>query len=128
MKIKYQLVVLGDYNGLKNNIVDTFHARVKELGLEEDSTTLIDEENFYSDYKPNCPTVCIYFGKSSPHNNSDIIDILINDAVFIVPVVSDLTNFSNLVPKQLKPINGFELKDLNGVEATVARILEGLAF
>lgn len=127
MKIKYQLVVIGNDDTFKKNVVDTFLLRVKDLGLEDDSAKIIFDSTFIADYKPNSPTVCLYFGKGGLYTSIDILDKLITDAVFILPIVSDLSNFSDLIPAQLKPINGFELKDVNGIEAVVARVMEGLS-
>lgn len=126
MKTKYQLVVLGD-NHLKDEIIETFIKRVDDLGLESDSTSIIDETNFSHDYKPNSPTVCLYFGIGGIHANLGILDLLINHAVFILPIVSNLATYSNLVPAQLKSINGFELKNEKDIESLVARIMEGLS-
>lgn len=127
MKIKYQLVVIGNDASFKKDVVDTFLLRVEELGLERDSAKIINDTNFLLDYKSNSPTVCLYFGKGGTYTNIDILDKLITDAVFILPIVSDLNNFSSLVPPQLLPINGFKLNDVKDIEAVVARIMEGLS-
>ena len=127
MKIQYQLVVIGNDDSFKSDVVDTFTIRVRELGLEKDSIKIIYESNFTVDYKPNSPTVCLYFGKGGTYANIDILDKMIGDATFILPIVSDLTRFSDLIPIQLKPINGFELKNLSEIEAVVARVMEGLS-
>jgi len=127
MKIKYQLVVIGNNATYKKDVVDTFLLRVEELGLEKDSAKIIDDTNFLIDYKANSPTVCLYFGKGGLYTNIDILDKLITDAVFILPIVSDLNNFSSLIPPQLLSINGFKLNDLKDIEAVVARIMEGLS-
>jgi hypothetical protein len=127
MKIKYQLVIIGSDNGVRKGVVDTFLLRVHELGLERNSIEILDVLNFADVYKPNSPTVCIYFGNAGTHSSIDILDKLISDAVFILPIVDDLGKFSDLVPAQLLPINGFELNDIKDIEAVVARVMEGLS-
>ena len=111
----------------KKDVVNTFLLRVEELGLEKDATKIVYDTNFAIDYKPNSPTVCLYFGKGGLYTNIDILDKLISDAVFILPIVSDLNKFSSLIPTQLLPINGFKLNGIKDVEAVVARMLEGLS-
>ncbi|MEI9954793.1 MAG: toll/interleukin-1 receptor domain-containing protein [Ferruginibacter sp.] len=127
MKTKYQLVIIGNYDTFKKEVVDTFLVRATQLGIEKESLEIIYETNFDNDYRPNCPTVCLYFAKGGTFININILEKLINDAVFILPTVSDLNAFSSLVPPQLKPINGLRLGDVNDVESVVGRIMEGLS-
>ncbi len=98
MKFKYQLILIGNDDTFKNKVVDTFLLKVQELGLDNDSIKIIYNTNFDTDYKANCPTVCAYFGKGGLHTDIDFLDQLITDAVFILPIVSNLTIFSSLVP------------------------------
>lgn len=126
MNIKYQLIFIGDFCSLENDIVDTFFLRIADLGLKKFSFSIISEINFNSDYKANSPSVCLYFANKG-NFNLDILDILIADAVFILPVVPELDNYKKFVPIQLIQVNGFPLSDSKGIEALVGRIMEGFS-
>lgn len=125
MKTKYQLVFIGNTSPFKKDITDTFLNHILELGLVKDSIILLDEFNFKDNYKANAPTVGLYFG-GSIFPNIDILDILINDATIILPIVEDNSRFNSLTPEILHTINGFELKTTSNIEPLVGNILEGL--
>ncbi len=129
MDTKYQLITIGAQQPLKTEIVQTFVMRVEELGLSKDALSIIDALNFDIDYKPNAPSVALYFGENGATNFSDIhlLKKLQRDAVFIVPVVVNLKNFSSSTPAELRGINGFALTSHTEVDALVNRILEGLS-
>jgi len=128
MDTKYQLISLGHSNTFFTEILDILYGHIEELGLKKDVINVIDESSFYDKYKGNAPTFCVYFGaKSSPHKNIDLLEILQKDANLILPIVSDLTEFSDQIPTELNNINGFELSDRNDIERLVSCILEGLS-
>jgi hypothetical protein len=127
MRTLYQFVLIGNNNSFKSEIIDIFQKRIKDLGLQDDTVSIIEAKNF-KDYKRNAPTASIYFGgNSSSYPDLDLLDILINDACFILPVVNDLNIFPDLVPPALQPINGFELKSSQEIEALVGNIMEGFS-
>lgn len=128
MDTKYQLVFIGHNNPLKPKILTIFFKHIEDLGLSNSSIIVLEENNFKDNYASNSPTVAIYFGNDTKDfQNLDILDILINDATFILPVVNNIEKFSSLVPKQLHPINGSELKSEIEIEPLVSSILEGLS-
>src|SRR5438445_8954122 len=126
MTTKYQFILIGNNNALKGIITDTFKKRVQNLGMKEDAIIILDEASFKKNYRGNAPAVALYFGGDggSGFSNLDILDTLIADSSFVLPVVNDLKKFTALVPKQLIPINGFELKSEMEVESLVSNILE----
>lgn len=127
METKYQLILLGNYCPYINLILDSLNLHFSELGISNDFIITINEYNFSYKYKANAPTFCVYFGGiTNSLNNSSILDILISDAVFIIPVVSDLSKFKDLTPENIHKINGFELSSESKVESLVSLILEGL--
>lgn len=127
MITKYQLVLIGSNSDLKDTIIDTFKKRVEDLGVSGDAFSILDEKNFEQEYKRNAPTAALYFGgTTTSFPDWDILNELLSNSSFILPVVEDLARFTNLVPKQLFPINGFELKSEMEVEALVSNILECL--
>jgi hypothetical protein len=127
MVTKYQLVLIGNSNDLKDTIIDTFKKRVQDLGVNEDALSILDEKTFEKEYKRNAPSAALYFGgRTANFPDLVILDDLLSNSSFILPVVGDLARFTDLVPKQLFPINGFELKSEREVEALVSNILECL--
>ena len=128
MNIKYQIIKIGDNNAFYNEVVDTLYHHIIELGLDPKSVLEIDENNFQTLYKANSPTFCLYFGSNSKgFKNLDILTSLIKNAKLILPIVSDLSQFNNQIPKELENVNGFELTTSDKVESLVSCILEGLS-
>ena len=127
ISIKYQLISIGHEGPLNSLVLETFLQRTKELGLAEDSISLLDAKNFNKEYKRNSPSVCLYFGSGSPFLHVDILKTLMADAVYIIPIVEDLTQFSILAPPELQVINGFRLDSQDLVESLVARTMESLS-
>jgi len=128
MKTRYQIIKIGEDNPSYNEVLNTFYYHIEELGLTRDSVLEIDENNFRKDYKANSPSFCLYFGSDSvSFKNLDLLETLIDDANLILPVVSDLTQFKNQIPKCLHSVNGFELASHNDIEKLVSNVLEGLS-
>lgn len=128
MTTKYQIIKLGSDNPFYKEVLDTLYYHIEELGLAKESILEIDETNFKTEYKGNAPTFCLFFGDNSgTFKNIDLLEILIKDAILILPVATDLTKFSYQIPKQLENVNGFELATSNDIEKLVSCILEGLS-
>src|SRR5438309_1341922 len=106
MHTKYQLILIGYDHPLRNHIEETFIVRIKELGLDPKTIIILDSDNFSTNYKTNSPSVAIYFGTEAPFPNENIVNILVRDAVFIIPTVTDLNNFLINIPDILRSING----------------------
>jgi hypothetical protein len=128
MTTKYQIIKIGDDNSFYKNVLDVFYLHINELGLLKELIIEIDESNFLKEYKRNAPAFCLYFGSNSSFfKNLDLLDILINDAILILPIVSDLQKFNAQIPEVLRNVNGFELANSNDVEKLVSCMLEGLS-
>jgi hypothetical protein len=128
MTTKYQLIKIGDNNSFYSEILGALYRHITELGLPEKCVTEIDENNFSTDYKANAPTFCLYFGSvSGTFKNQDILTKLIADATLVLPVVSDLTKFTQQIPTELHNINGFQLASNGDIERLVSSILGGLS-
>ena len=128
MTTRYQLIIIGAEHPLIKEVLAVFFHHVVELGLKEDTITVITETNFSTEYKANAPTFCLYFGElGGVFKNIDIIEILLKDASLILPVVNDLKKIRLSIPTELENINGFELSVITDVERLVSCILEGLS-
>lgn len=128
MTTKYQLIKIGDDSLFYDEILETLYRHITELGLQKEFIIEIDENNFTTEYKANAPTFCLYFGSTSGNfANQDILAKLLTHATLILPVVSDLTKFTQQIPKELRNINGFQLSSSNNIESLVSSILEGLS-
>ena len=128
MVTKYQVILIGDKNSLIGNILEALFRHVAELGLNKESILVLQDSNFYTEYKKNAPAFCLYFGNTiGEFKDLCILDSLLKDATLVLPVVTDLNEFGKSTPASLKNINGFELPSLNEVEKLVACILEGLS-
>lgn len=128
MTTKYQIIKIGSGSPFYEEVLETLYHHVSELGLSRESILEIQEENFSRDYKANAPTFCLYFGSNiGTFKNLDLLKILINDANPILPIVSDLSQFTEQIPADLHSVNGFELGSRNDIEGLVSSILEGLS-
>lgn len=128
MITKYQIIKIGFDNPFYDEVLETLNHHIDELGLVKESILEIDENNFYTEYKGNAPTFCLYFGTDSGlFKNIDLLKKLISDANLILPIVSDITEFKLQIPKELENVNGFELATRNDIEKLVSCILEGLS-
>lgn len=118
---------MGTPNSKWDKIKQSFYNHVEELGMLRGMVVFLDENNFDTEYKPNMPMYCLYFGDpDGKFKNADKLNRLIADASLILPVTDDLTRFKQTIPKQLETINGFELSSDKKIEPLVGVILEGL--
>jgi hypothetical protein len=123
---KYQLISLGEPNGFKVQILKMFKERISELGIPLNLIEYIDSSNFETVYKSNLPTVVLYFGDLvAPTKPNEELNSTLADSALIIPIVSNLEEFSNQVPPGLRGINGFELSSSNRIEQLISCVLEG---
>ena len=128
MKTNYQLIILGSKRDLIKEILDVFYQRISEMGINRSSISIVDNKNFKRLYKANAPSFCLYFGsEDSEKQDTDLVEILLNDATLTLPIVTDFKKFNNQIPEILKSINGFELSTNLEIEKLVSCILEGLS-
>lgn len=124
---RYQLAFIGTPSPQWEKVKQSFQKHIEELGMPLEMVALLDENNFITEYKPNTPMYCLYFGDpGSNFKNIDLLNTLINDASLILPITNDLTQFKQTIPKLLETINGFELSSDEKIESLVGVIMEGL--
>ncbi len=125
MTTKYQIIILGSENTFSKRILETFFTHTKELGLDDNSFSILDSSSFKDEYKSNAPSFCMYFGDiNGIFKDLDKVNVLLINSVIILPVVNDLSLFSNQIPSSLRFINGCKLSEDIDVERIVAIILE----
>lgn len=128
MQTKYQLITIGHHSRYSDQVIALFKEKIIDLGLDEASIQIINASNFSIEFKENAPAVCVYFGEAtSDHKDLSILNKLLEEAVFIIPAVSTLENFSTQVPEKLKGINGIQLHSELDISPLVSRLLEGLS-
>ena len=126
MSTKYQIILLGFKNPFIKEILKVFYRHTNELGLKDESVIVIQEANFYEEYKANAPGFCLYFGNENGINtNIESLKFFIENGTLILPIVSDLHEFSNRIPSLLHNINGFQLSSEDEIEKLVSLMLEG---
>lgn len=123
----YQLIIIGVKNKFENCILELLFKQIRELGMDENMLTIIHADNFKDKYKANYPAYCLYMGGLNKNNDTQIINELIRDATLILPIVSDLAEFKNLIPDELNYINGFQLSTEQDIPPLVNCILEGFS-
>ena len=121
----YQLVLLGEKSHYNELIIEQLFKQIEHLGLYSTAIQIINNSNFHTLYRANNPTYCLYFGSENKTIDNDLLNILIDDATLILPVISNINNATNLIPESLKAINVFELKNNIEINKLVNCILEG---
>lgn len=129
----YQLILLGQDFGIKDEIIEIFRKRVEDLGILWKSFIIIDSGNF-EEYTDSSPAFCIYLGSKKNDKNFTNLDFLTQvtkDASLLLPVVQGtLDNFGDCIPELLNNYNGINLDEEDRsqkIEQIVNNILEGFS-
>ena len=124
MNYVYQLVLLGDKTKYEELVVNELLIQTEILGMPNEFIKIINRLNF-SEYLPNNPTYCLYFGSEDISLDQGILNTLIDDATLILPIISDLSLVNHYLPKELHPINAIAMKSIDDIPSITSAILEG---
>lgn len=120
MDFKYQLIFLGSFSGIENEIANLFKQRLSELSLNEDFYQIIFRNGFDHEYRGNQPTYVIYFGvQAGDFNDLDKVEKLLNEGNVVLPVFYN--SFEDEIPKVLKMQNGLRYE--NGQEEKIVNLV-----
>ncbi|TAL79986.1 MAG: toll/interleukin-1 receptor domain-containing protein [Beijerinckiaceae bacterium] len=133
---KYQVVVLGQKG---NSEVTAYALRLVSAVSQAFDRLGVNPKKFLVPSTPASPSpsvdrrmlaVAVYFGcVASPSlsaSETAMLNQLLADGVWIIPVVESLTNFSGFMPKEIAHLNGCSLADCGAdFERLAARVLEG---
>jgi len=107
MKFKYQLIILGSYDGTENEISDLFFERINDLKLQKDFYHIVFSRDFDKEYKGNQPTYTIYLGaRDGKFLDLDKVERLINEGNIVLPLFHN--SFSLEIPEILENQNGLK--------------------
>lgn len=126
MAASYQIVLLG--NGEKAELRQDLVKKIGDIGLDvKEHISFLEAADVASRSKTH-PTVGVFFGSNNLSSEDiDAVGSLVKDEVIVIPVVSDLTNYPQLTPPSLHPINGSLLSEKKGgVDAISNMVLESL--
>jgi hypothetical protein len=122
MDFKYQLILLGSFDGTENEISDLFLKRLEELKLQANFYEIVYSRDFEALYKGNQPTYTIYFGSQSGNfQDLDKIERLLNEGNIILPIFHN--SFTAEIPEILGNQNGLRYS-ANEKDKIVNLILE----
>lgn len=122
MEFKYQLILLGSYDGTENEITDLFYKRLVELRLQKDFYQLVYSRDFETEYKGNQPTYTIYLGsQSGSFQDLDKVEKLLKEGNIVLPIFYN--SFSSEIPKILENQNGLKY-DATQIDKIVNLALE----
>jgi len=122
MTSKYQLIVLGSYNGTETDIIELFKKKLDELKLQSQFYQIVNREKFDQEYRSSQPTFTIYLGnKSGEFKDLNMVKRILNDGNIILPLFTD--NFSSEIPNILENQNGLKY-NFNELDKIVNLILE----
>jgi hypothetical protein len=124
----YQIVILAPAGLPQAEMLrKTIERRFSDLGIAPQLLVFFDEVTVGTRDKKS-PTIAAYFGltATSPSATAALIDI-IDEAVIVLPVVSQLDGFNHYVPRELSAINGMALRSEDpALEQVASVLLEGL--
>src|SRR5437870_5258059 len=104
----YQVGLLGAINpALVDRVTKTLTELVTLLGLAGELEVTAPAVGY--DPKNDFASVALYFGAVGLAADEEALKTLMHDGTPVVPVVSDLKQFSKMVPGCLQAINGLEL-------------------
>lgn len=121
---QYVIVLLGRIDGRADVLKATLERQLSQLGIPDGAMTIVGEGGVLARDR-KAPVVVVYFGADPAPAPTSELRVLVDEAVTIVPVVSELSRFSSYIPEVLRPYNGFEWP--NGVrhaEALAGVVLE----
>jgi len=122
MKYKYQIIILGSYDGTENELANLFAKRLEELKLQKDFYQIVYSSDFEAEYKGNQPTYTIYLGSQTGNfQDIDKIEKLLNEGNMVLPLFYN--SFSAEIPKILENQNGLKYT-ANEKDKVVNLILE----
>lgn len=129
----YQLIILGKDFGIKESIINSFKAKVEELGIGSSHFKIINDENF-DEYIDASPSFCIYLGRNKENKHFADVELLekvVVDASLVLPIVQgSLDNFDQCVPGIISTYNGLAVseqdKDVK-IEKIANNILEAFS-
>lgn len=122
MDFKYQLILLGSFDGTENEISNLFLKRLEELQLQANFYEIVYSRDFNALYKGNQPTYTIYFGNQSGNfQDLDKIERLLKEGNIILPIFHN--SFSAEIPEILGNQNGLQYS-ANEKDKIVNLILE----
>lgn len=129
MAASYQIIILGSNKaGLKDALERDVRLKLSELGLNIDEHVAFLTAENRDQRSKKYPTVGVFFGGDDlPEDDNEVVKILVEEDVIVIPVVDNLDNFKSLTPACLHPINGTQLDEKNGgIEAVSNVVLEAL--
>ena len=128
VKQKYQLVLLGARaSTFRPKFVRRLNKRLDEIGSGIRRLMKIIDAAHVDERVSISPTVAVYFGDDPTVDLAQLNDLVAN-AVPVLPVVSDLENFTASVPAAMHPINGMQLDPVNpDFGPLINLVLENLA-
>lgn len=122
MEFKYQLILLGSYDGTENEITGLFFKRLEELKLQKEFYQIVYSRDFETEYKGCQPTYTVYLGSQTGNfQDLDKIERLLTEGNIILPIFYN--SFSAEIPKLLENQNGLKY-DATQIDKTVNLALE----
>src|ERR1019366_5245541 len=123
---RYQIAIIDNTGTFAARLRDLLTQRVSELNVDTRTLLFLDENNADT-VDLRAPRVAVYFGRDTPTPiQTAAVEQLVRKSVFIVPVVTSLTDYQAKVPKALHPVNGMEISGPVDLPRVASHLLEGL--
>src|SRR5437879_5089046 len=99
----YQIALLGASDARRASVQSALRDRVRDLGLAPDALRFLSETDL-SLRDPHLPMLGLFFGSQAVASDTVTVQRLLDDAVPIVPLVSDVLHTSDEIPPQLRHV------------------------
>lgn len=120
----YELAILGSVTPEQRSILtSTISAMVGEFGLSLKNDVTLHNATTVVTRNKHVAFAAAYFG-GSEHQDVQITQVLVNESVPVIPILSPGANFNNAIPKVLHASNGliFRSDDLQMSEPAAAML------
>lgn len=123
-KALYQLLVLGRADQRSNRIIARIQMRLGELGLSAETMEVLAEVDV-SHRDASLPAVALFVGYDGASDSMHpALDLLVDDSITIITLVSDLERVSSELPECLRHINALATTPNKNINRVVSLVLE----
>lgn len=127
---KYQIIILGENKELLPSVLSKLENGLHDLQITKDNYQIVRLDDFEESSLGINPTVALYFtSEINSDKDCEIVSVLKDNSIVIIPIVDSFDNASRLLPDCLKEINVARIADKNdedGITETVNYVLSNI--
>lgn len=123
---QYSLVLFGPRAAhLGRKLTDTLGSKLAAFGLKTDAVRVVFERGPQPSLSGTRPVAAVYFaGATYAHEDMALARILVQNDVYVLPVVDSLSDFTRKVPPALRAINGHSISGDPTLDSVANAVLD----